>query len=473
MRIRSARHLPFLALATAAVSPVYAATITASSCASYAIQSAINAAANGDTVSVPACSGTTWTSDVTVPAAKGITLRGAGAASTVIQSGYSLILNTSASNAPVRVTGFKFVRTNTATRIYVLGTARNWRIDNNVFDDAGIGGIPYTIEVGVKGDENQDSYNYGVIDHNQFVNRNDATSVHVSWVRRPYDPVASGDWIWSQPAQRGTAQAVYIEDNVFSSAGKASQVVDTQYGGKVVVRYNTIHNPWISTHSGCTNGGRDSPWTEVYGNRFSDDAGAYGGSQVEMRSTSGVIWNNTAAVRLNRFRISIDHERSYRTDCTGPYGGRADGSQRYDENSGAHGYRALTQPGWGPPQASGMSTPTFAGVFAWGNSNAGSVMNLGIVNNLGYTSEHLQFGRELFNASNMLFGPIGSRPSTCSVAPRSVYVSTDENAQGATLYVCTAANVWTKHWEPYTYPHPLTRSAGASLAPPTNLQSHL
>lgn len=447
-----------------------AAIKSAANCSSSAIQSAINAASDGDTVTVPACASGTWSGGVSIPNTKGITLQGAGADKTIIKTGSSLTIDTLPTNSPVRVTGFKFIRTSQEPRIFMLGTAQNWRIDNNIFDDARFNG-PYTIEIGVKGNENLDSYNYGVIDHNQFINRNYATSIHVSWVRwgaSKLDQIASGDWIWSQPAQRGTVQAVYIEDNTFGGTQQASQVVDTQYGAKVVVRYNTIHNPWISTHSGCTNRGRHSPWTEVYKNKFTDDGNKYGGSQIEMRSTSGILWANTSVKTLQNYGISIDHERSYRTGCSGAYGGRADGTRSYDENIGSNGYRALGQPGWGAPQATNMDNATFSGVFAWQNLNGGTLENLFIANNNGNTSKHLQFGRELFNASNMTTGKLSNRPSTCSVSnPRSVYVSTNENSQGATIYVCTATNVWTKHWEPYTYPHPLAQGESSpSLLPP-------
>jgi hypothetical protein len=234
----------------------YAATINAASCSLANVQSAINSAANGDTVMVPAGS-CTWASNISIPNTKGITLQGAGSGQTIITTNATLVVDTLPANAPVRITGFNFIRTGMATRISIFGTAQNWRIDNNIFDDANISG-PYTIQIGQKGDENLDSYNFGVIDHNQFINRNYGTSVHINWVRwgsSQLDTVASGDWIWSQPAQRGTAQAVYIEDNVFSGNNTASQVVDTQYGGKAVVRYNTINNPWIATHSACTNSG--------------------------------------------------------------------------------------------------------------------------------------------------------------------------------------------------------------------------
>jgi hypothetical protein len=287
------------------------------------------------------------------------------------------------------------------------------------------------------------------------------------------DSAAAGDWIWSQPAQRGTAQAVYIEDNIFSGTGKASQVVDITWGAKYVLRYNTIHNPWISTHSGCTNGYRDPLWVEIYKNRFTDDGNRYGGSQIEMRSVSGVIWGNTSSATLGTYVSSIDHERSYRTDCNvsnSKYNARCDGTRAWDENLGLHGYRCLGQPGWGAPQASDMRAYTFAGVFNWGNLNNNVPIDMIIVNDNGYTSEHLKAGRELFNASDMAIGPIASRPSTCSVGPpRSVYVSTDENAIGAAIYICTAQNVWTKHYEPYTYPHPII-SGQSEIDSPKNLR---
>jgi hypothetical protein len=363
----------------------------------------------------------------------------------------------------IQIAGFKFKKTNAEKAISINGNATNWRICNNVFDENGVYGS-YTIFLDSKSG-NTNSFTYGVIDSNQFINRNYTTSIFIEWPVIT-DKVA-GDWIWSQPAQRGTAQAVYIESNVFSGNGTASQVVDGRWGMKYVLRYNTIHNPWISTHSACTNLGRDPIWVEIYKNTFTDDPNHYTGSQIEMRSVSGVIWGNASSGTLNNYYISVDHERSWKT-CSGPYGGWCDGTQSFDGNTGLHGYVCLGQPGWGQPQASDMRAYTFQGIFAWGNTNGGSAVELGIANNLSYSPEHLIAGREFFIASNMTIGLIGNRPSTCSPGPsnRSIYVSTDENSQGATIYVCTATNVWTKHWEPYEYPHPLRLSDKTPKYPP-------
>jgi hypothetical protein len=338
--------------------------------------------------------------------------------------------------------------------IIITGTAQDWRIDNNIFND---GGVPSasTIRIGAN-DPYVDSFTYGLIDHNQFLNRNDATSIFVEWPRGILlDPTAAGDWIWGQPAERGTAQAVYIEDNIFSGTGDPSQVIDSRWGAKYVLRHNTIHNPWISTHSGCTNFGRNPVSVEIYKNSMtSDDDARF--RAIEMRSVSGIIWGNTIGPD-HSVPIGLDHERSW-TDCMGAYGAPCDGNRSFDENTpGVKGWRCLGQPGWGQPQAMDMSAYTFAGFFAWQNIQRGADVDVSLFGDPGDQDIHLVGGRDFFSTGHITVGPIGSRPSTCSPEPseRGVYVSTDENSQGATLYVCTATNVWTKHWEPFTYPHPL------------------
>jgi hypothetical protein len=432
-------------------------------CTNSAIQAAIDGAKDGDTIAVDAglC---TWTGNVTMPNTKGLKLIGAGpSATTIVMNGNTLALQTSKARKMIRIAGFTFRKTTVDKTITVSGDATNWRIHNNVFDENGVYGA-YTIYLD-SNSGNRTSFTYGLIDGNQFINRNYATSIFIEWPLST-DSV-NGDWIWSQPAQRGTAQAVYIENNIFSGSGAASQVVDGRWGMKYVLRYNAIHNPWISTHSACTNSGRDPIWAEIYKNTFTSDANYYSGPQVEMRSVSGIIWGNTSAAALNKYIITVDHERSSR-DCAGPFGGWCNGTQGFDGNTGLHGHVCLGQPGWGQPQASDMRAYTFQGVFAWGNTDGGSLVDLGIANNASYSPEHLIAGREYFNASDMAIGPIANRPATCFPGPanRSVYVSTDENPQGATIYVCTAPNAWSRHWEPYEYPHPLHLSDKAANYPP-------
>src|SRR5215471_10293319 len=70
------------------ISSARAGTVNATSCSQSAVQSAVNSAGNGDTVTIPSCSNTTWTSHVSW-SNKGILLQGAGVNVTNITDGTS------------------------------------------------------------------------------------------------------------------------------------------------------------------------------------------------------------------------------------------------------------------------------------------------------------------------------------------------------------------------------------------------
>jgi hypothetical protein len=75
-----------------------------------------------------------------------------------------------------------------------------------------------------------------------------------------------------------------------------------------------------------------------------------------------------------------------------------------------------------------------------------------------------------FNGSTgMGFGTLANRPTTCTTNSLEAgggvgYWATDTN----TLYRCSATNTWVAHYQPYTYPHPLT--GNAALPAPKNLR---
>lgn len=89
---------------------------------------------------------------------------------------------------------------------------------------------------------------------------------------------------------------------------------------------------------------------------------------------------------------------------------------------------------------------------------------------------------ESFNGtSGVGCGPLENRPATCAVGV--AYWATDQSCSdltgmvgispatpiSGTLYKCTATNVWTAYYTPYTYPHPLRNESEADETAPTML----
>jgi hypothetical protein len=109
-------------------------------------------------------------------------------------------------------------------------------------------------------------------------------------------------------------------------------------------------------------------------------------------------------------------------------------------------------------------------VYSWLNTVDGQPQNItyGVAGSI-YVIQNVHFynQRDNFDGSNTpgvnagLTGGIGvgllsARPTQCT--PLVGYWATDTN----TLYQCTAPNTWTVHYQPYTYPHPLTLQATMS-----------
>ena len=111
-----------------AVHPAKAATISAASCSSAAVQNAINAASDGDRVLVPAGS-CTWTSPLRV-SGKGVTLAGAGIGQTTIvngTNGIALQFDLTPGDPTTYVEGFTFDanNSNAEAMISLNGGGRN------------------------------------------------------------------------------------------------------------------------------------------------------------------------------------------------------------------------------------------------------------------------------------------------------------------------------------------------------------
>ncbi len=372
---------------------------------SFDVQSAINSASDGDTVVIPS-GNYTWSSTVTIPSTKGITLQGAGIGNTVITFDTDIYLNmeTNETNSPVRVTGFTFKGGHEMGAIVIndrdIG-AKNWRIDHCEF-------IYYNSKpfngIIVKG------YTWGLIDHCTFYNTPRGIFIEMGLNDATY--LYFGDYSWMQPITIGGPDAVYVEDCTFTNTWDGTaQGIETRWGGRYVIRYSTLNGYYnIETHSGHTNGGRNPRWIEVYENTI--DVGAYDRwTPMFLRSTNGVVFNNTAIGHTND--IKFDYEMASAAGAY-PWVLQTD-------------YPGQDQPGRGQDTGWG-TTQAILGLWAWNNTLDGSPLLLEMHGANQTMKDLLQEDRDYYNSQKL-------------------------------------------GYTPYTYPHPLTNTGIAGgIAPPKNLR---
>jgi hypothetical protein len=157
----------------------------------------------------------------------------------------------------------------------------------------------------------------------------------------------------------------------------------------------------------------------------------------------------------------------------------------------------IDQPGRGQGNYISGTTPSTTGwvsealdpIYQWGDFFTGGA---NVNSPIGVNSGKLLANRDYFpqaagvqisptspfnGTSGTGWGTLANRPTTCT--PAVGYFATDQgnwNQSGSggqgELFVCTATNTWTLHYEPYAYPHPLTSgtvTSGNLPQPPTNL----
>lgn len=274
--------------------PTHAADINAASCSSTDVQNAINSASAGDRVIVP--TGTcAWSTAVTIPNTKGITV--SGGVATIISG--QLILNPNSSNGS-RITGFTFT-SNDAVGTHGSKTTAAFRVDHNIFTGGG---------TMISTDGNAP----GLIDHNTFTGNAAAEMIHNLGT-------GAGDTSgWTDDVTPGGANALYIEDNTFTynASGNpayfwGTSAVQAYYGARTVFRHNTLNMAQVDQHGTCGNVG--ARWWEIYENTFYVVLNGNQSNYMAIRDGSGVIFNNHKTGLPNGGAGSIE----LTDDCTGTY----------------------------------------------------------------------------------------------------------------------------------------------------------
>ncbi len=374
---------------------VDAAINNASSCSQSDVQAAIDFANDGDTVKVPACNNGIWNSQVTIPNSKGIKLEGAGIDQTVISLNASnsmkFVIYTASGNSTTEVSDITFSGGSSSGNalVNVRGTGV-FRLHHLKFEDNNI----RVLWIGTKFTSNYGPF--GVIDHSTFT----ATTMrtNVIWVE-------NGAPSWTTPMSFGTADAVYIEDSTFDytnySSGKG--MFDGGYGGRAVIRYNTISNADIKVH-GYWSSLESFLQLEVYENTISNSDTT---RHFFLRGGTGYIYNNTLTGSSVAF-----HLRNYRSISAGSTPCACDGTCSVDGNEETNGYPCNDQIGRGYNQ-------TLVPYYEYNNTVNGSDADF-IVSG---SSQHIQENRDYYNDT-----------------PKPGYT-------------------------PYTYPHPLTITNPSPNAP--------
>jgi hypothetical protein len=436
-------------------SPSNAATINAASCSRDHVSTAISAASSGDTVLVPAgpC---TWSSQLDI--SKAITLQGTGAGKTVITSNvptsnsyYLISYSAPTSTSLFRITGFTFNLNSQSQGIYFGNSSTTYRairMDNNSFTNCKNSAYPTVVINGTF---------KGVIDNNTFTGYPHFDN---------YGTGGGGKDSWNNLTYtHGSEDNVYWEDNDFTiSNSSVSAFTSGGHGGRYVYRYNTYSSnigiqPVFDFHGNQTAGVFGTMGVAIYGNKITmTNNGAVKISS--QRGGKALIFNNKA---ITSQTVSLDlyeqYEDAYdsktQTNYTCP-------NDAYHLYPGKYGCASDKQ----PDHASDS--------YYWNNRQSTTLRNpfqtsgfLGtLVENVHWWSQKTPFN----GTSGVGCGTLVSRPASCTVGvgywATNQSCSTVDDANigrnpqtpiSGTLYKCTATNIWTAYYTPYTYPHPLRR----------------
>jgi hypothetical protein len=374
------------------------------------------------------------------------------------------------------------------------GQIRGFRFDHNTVTMAAnttaiqVGGGRFALSV------------FGVIDSNIF------TGPVNFMVFKAFGPALEDFVVDRHPYDAGllgTANNLFFEDNVIdftTNVNLGNGCIDVWMAGSVVVRNNKSTNCLWTAHGTSHVGGSFN--FEFYRNtvsRTANSGGLEAGQRLFHHQGSGeiMLWGNTYAapsgVPLAGNPQELTH---YRTgppletmgQDLGP-GWRCDGgTSDFPDGTGAFGYPCWMQPG----RAAASSGPgTLSPIYTFMNVDAttGNHVNLYVNRQWSTGGEpyvdvhHVVVNRDYYTAVSkdaqtsptspfngtvgMGFGTLANRPTTCTTNPNEPgggvgYWATDQGEWDSThagpdgrLYRCSETNVWTVHYTPYTYPHPL------------------
>jgi len=373
-----------------------ATTVNANSVSQSDVGAAIRTAVDGDVVTIPA-GRATWTR--TLPVTKAITLQGAGIGETIIRDNASKVelINCSlVASRLTRITGIEFQdggRTPTAAApggiIHIDGSNTNgsqFRFDHCKWTDLNGFFVPNTV--------------IGVVDHNIVTVGN-----HVYEWMYPYgsgwNGAAYGDGSWAAPANYGSSQFLFIEDNTFTCTRTTNQgtLTDGFNGARFVVRHNVINNFVIGNHGTESPGrGRSSRAMEIYKNRIDCNhvnrfvSGGRGGGELFHDNTIMNCGGASTLATLSAFRMIAPFFQWGGADGANGWDKNNPGNPFYSGTAASAGNLTVTVSGsrWAVNQWAGytIKKTSGSGGFAYIDSNTANTINFssGFNSNLSFTA---------------------------------------------------------------------------------------
>ena len=397
-------------------SDVHAATIAATACSNTAVQNAINSAASGDTVTVPA-GDCTWSSPVTI-SGKAITLRGAGVDQTTITRNTAVRDSALGIGVPssgaVTLTGFTFQTIPSAQWGIVSiggGLRPAFRVTHCKFIVA-----PTSYTVGSRALAIFDAY--GVVDHCTFIN----TSQNCQSITLDGTGSAALTANWSTLQTYGDPNTVVIEDCAFTNTYQGDGAIDAYDGNKFVFRHNTVTGTLVAWH-GADSSPRAPRLFEIYQNTFTANANGPW-MFIRSRGGTGVLWGNTMTGASTGFCL-LSHYR-------------ADPSYGDPPGSAQDGGFNVTDPGPGYPTGYPLLDQVGRGSFPSGNPGNWP-------NRYPYTTAEYEALEPMYQWNNTYNG---NTSPTCEVGnptQSATYI-----VQGRDYY----DNVRKPGYTPLAYPHP-------------------
>ncbi|MBN2613436.1 MAG: hypothetical protein JXB00_17915 [Bacteroidales bacterium] len=342
--------------------------IKARSVAFIDVKTAVDSAESGAIIKIPPGTAT-WSSTLTIPDNKQITLVGSGEKSTVICSDTNTperVINMNASGSRITKIGFRLANNN-GVGITVRG--EGWRIDQCRFDN----NIDQTIEgVDARGQSSDGKFPVGVVDHCTFNN----IRVLVTG-----DASLKADEIWAQPLGLGTDNAVFVEDCIFTFT-QFGNAIDANYGGRYVFRHNIVNDAYIEAHSLQSTSRATRSW-EIYSNSINQVTRNMW-APFFLRGGTGVVFDNNLTGNWSSGpAIVVDNRRSFQSLGEG---GICDGTSPWDGNEEPNGYPARDQIGrstdqWLWTDDNPYPTQELDPFYQWNNIYNGSTLLVYVHNN--------------------------------------------------------------------------------------------